>query len=196
MTETRFKPEAGVSYSAGVAFVSLEKKVPSLVLVLQHAGEKNPQKEGGFFVEERTWKMSMGHFDALNDASLEATAIREFAEETVLTFSKTALDAELSVSIRIPSERPGAEFHEDVFFLVVADKKPRAAKGIVRDKVVECAEWFPLSALPSGDGARDHGAAMAFGHRKKLARLFLACQSKKTRDGLEIRKVLAAMIPK
>ncbi len=196
MSTNVFKPEAGVSYSAGIAFVSLEKKVPSLLLVLQHAGEKNPQKEGGFFVEERTWKMPMGHFDPLVDGPLTATALREFAEETGFVLAKVALDTELSVSIRIPSERPGAEFHEDVFFLVVSDKKPRVAKGIVRDKVVECAEWFPLSALPSGDGARDHGAAMAFGHRKKLARLFLACQNKKTRDGLEIRKVLAAMVPK
>lgn len=196
MSDKKFKPEVGVSYSAGVAFVSLETKIPSLLLVLQHAGEKNLQKQGGFFVEERTWKMPMGHFDALNDVSLEATALREFAEETGFAIPKTALDMELSVSIRIPSERPGAEFHEDVFFLVVADKKPRGAKGVERDKVVECVEWFPLSKLPSGEGEKDKGAAMAFGHRKKLARLFLACQGKKTKDGLEIRKVLSSIIPK
>lgn len=196
MSEKVFKPEPGVSYSAGVAFVSFEKKIPSLLLVLQYAGEKNLQKQGGFFVEERTWKMPMGHFDGTHDASLEATAMREFAEETGFTLPKNMLDSELSVSIRIPSERPGAEFHEDVFFLVVMGKKLRTAKGIERDKVVEFIEWFPLSALPSGDGKADRGAAMAFGHRKKLARLFMACQNKKTKDGIEVKKILSALLLK
>lgn len=191
-----FQPEAGVSYSAGVAYIFTGGKIPELLLVLQHAGEKNLQKQGGFFVEERSWKMPMGHFDAAADTSLIATARREFEEETGFMLAERMFNPELFVSIRIPSERPGAEFHEDVFFLAVADKKPRAAVKGIRDKVVECTEWFPLSALPSGDGKNDKGVSMAFGHRKKLARLFLACQDKKTNGGLEIRKILSSVLPK
>lgn len=196
MSANAFKPEAGVSYSAGVAYIFTGGTVPELLLVLQHAGEKNIQKLGGFFTEERSWKMPMGHFDSNTDATPIATAKREFEEETGFALSERAIDPELSVAIRIPSERPGAEFHEDIFYMVVSDKKPRATKTVLRDKVVECAEWFPLSALPSGDGKNDKAASMAFGHRKKLARLFLACQDKKTKNGLEIRKILSAILPK
>ncbi|MEK7465765.1 MAG: NUDIX hydrolase [Patescibacteria group bacterium] len=196
MERAAFKPESGVSYSAGVAFIFLKNKIPHLLLMLQRAGEKNLQKSGGFFVEERAWKMPMGHFNIRIDTSLTDTAQREFEEETGCALPKGVLDAKLSISIRIPSDRPDAEFHEDTFFLVVTDKEPKPLKDVARDKVIEKTKWFPLSKLPGGDDAASEGAGMAFGHRKKLARLLLACENKKTKDGIEIRKLLTSLTGK
>lgn len=196
MESAAFKPESGVSYSAGVAFIFLKNKIPHLLLVLQRAGEKNLQKSGGFFVEERTWKMPMGHFNIRNDKSLSDAAQREFEEETGLALPKGAIDTELSISIRIPSDRPDAEFHEDTFFLIVTPTEPKPLKGGARDTVVEKTKWFPLSKLPMEDDVVSEGAGMAFGHRKKLARLLLACENKKTKNGIEIRELLSSLIGK
>lgn len=196
MESAAWKSEPGVSYSAGVAFILLKNKIPHLLLVLQRAGEKNLQKSGGFFIEERAWKMPMGHFNIQNDQSLADAARREFEEETGLRLPKDAIDTNLSIAIRIPSDRPDAEFHEDTFFLIVTDAEPKPLKGGARDKVVEKTKWFPLSKLPMEDDALSEGTGMAFGHRKKLARLLLACESKKTKNGIEIRKLLASLVGK
>ena len=106
MSEAKFSPEEGVSYSAGVAYILVKNKEPRLLLVLQKAGEKNTQKTGGVFIEEKVWKMPMGHFDREEDEDLAATALREFEEEAGLTFDKKLIDQNLFVPLRISSERP------------------------------------------------------------------------------------------
>jgi 8-oxo-dGTP pyrophosphatase MutT (NUDIX family) len=171
----RFIPEDSVSYSAGVAYIKFEKGDPQLLLVLQRPGEKNVQKTGGVFVEEKVWKMPMGHFDPQKDESLVATAHREFEEESGLTFGEELIEPELSVSIRIPSERPGAQFHEDRFFLVVTEEEPKPAAGSERDEAIEKAKFFGLKNLPDGRSAKSEGAALSWGHRKKLTKLLAAC---------------------
>lgn len=165
-----------VSYSAGVAYIKFGKNEPQLLLVLQKPGEKNAQKTGGIFVEEKVWKMPMGHFDPQKDSDLVATAHREFGEEAGLTFDKKLIDPELSVSLRIPSERPGAQFHEDKFFLVVAQDEPKPAPGEERDEAIEKAKFFPLNGLPNGKTEDSEGAALSWGHRKKLTKLLAACE--------------------
>lgn len=145
-------------------------------MVLQKAGEKNTQKTGGVFVEEKVWKMPMGHFDSQKDIDLIATAHREFGEEAGLTFGKELIDPELSVSLRIPSERPGAQFHEDRFFLVVSQDGPESAPGEERDEAIEKAKFFPLNGLPNGKTEDSEGAALSWGHRKKLTKLLAACE--------------------
>lgn len=184
MNEVKFSLEKNVSYSAGVAYIWLKSKEPQLLLVLQKAGEKNTQKAGGVFVEEKVWKMPMGHFDPAKDDGLIATAHREFGEESGLTFDKILIDPELSVSLRINSERPGAEFHEDRFFLVVSDKEPGPEVGLERDEAIEKAKFFPLKGLPDGKTERSEGAALSWGHRKKFTKLLVACEE--TPKGKEI----------
>ncbi len=144
-------------------------------MVLQKAGEKNAQKTGGVFIESKVWKMPMGHFDAERDADLAATAHREFREESGFTFDKSMIDPELSVALRIPSERPGAQFHEDRFFLVVSDREPEAAPDETRDEAIEKAKNFPLKGLPDGKSTASEGAMLSWGHRKKLMKLLVAC---------------------
>ncbi len=162
-----------MSYSAGVAFVwKRVGKAPELLLVLQKAGERNEQRTGSMFVERRTWKMPMGHFDAAQDRDTVGTAVREFQEETGFPLSREAVDPARAVSIRIPSERPGSAFHEDHFFLVVAERKP-ADQGTILDDQVETIGYFPLDRLPTGSEPTAQRAPMAPGHRKKLARLIL-----------------------
>ncbi|MEK7506102.1 MAG: NUDIX hydrolase [Patescibacteria group bacterium] len=165
-----------VSYSAGVAYIKFGKNEPQLLLVLQKPGEKNAQKTGGVFVEEKVWKMPMGHFNPQKDSDLVATAHREFEEEAGLTFDKELIDPELSVSIRISSERPGAQFHEDKFFLVVAQDEPKSAPGKERDEAIEKAKFFPLNGLPNGKTKSSEGASLSWGHRKKLTKLLAACE--------------------
>jgi 8-oxo-dGTP pyrophosphatase MutT (NUDIX family) len=176
MNEVKFSPEENVSYSAGVAFVFMGDKKPQLLLVLQKAGEKNPQKVGGVFMEERVWKMPMGHFNREKDADLISAARREFEEETGFTFNEKLINSALSVTIRISSERPGAEFHEDRFFLVVSEDEPKAAFGKERDAAIEKARFFPLNKLPDGKTPDSDGAALSWGHRKKLMKLLVACE--------------------
>lgn len=175
MNENKFSLEENVSYSAGVAYILVKSGGPQLLLVLQKAGEKNPQKTGGVFVEEKVWKMPMGHFNPEKDADLTATAHREFMEESGLTFDKELIDPELSVAIRIPSERPGAEFHEDRFFLVVSENELKPTIGAERDEAIEEARFFPLNKLPDGKSPGSGGAALSWGHRKKLMKLLVSC---------------------
>ncbi|MEK7626882.1 MAG: NUDIX hydrolase [Patescibacteria group bacterium] len=165
-----------VSYSAGVAYIKFAKNEPKILLVLQKPGEKNNQKTGGIFVEEKVWKMPMGHFDPQKDSNLIATAHREFEEEAGLTFGKELIDPELSVSLRIPSERPGAQFHEDKFFLVVTEEEPELVQGKELDEAIEKAKFFPLNGLPNGKTEDSEGAALSWGHRKKLTKLLAACE--------------------
>lgn len=168
--------DKGVSYSAGVAyFYYVTPHTPELFLVLQKAGEENPQKSGGVFLEKRTWKMPMGHFDPLHDKDVIDTALREFREESGLQLSREMIRPELSVSLRIPSERPDAEFHEDVFFCVIGKERFDEAHSGERDERIETTQFFPLDRLPTGVGKESRGAEMAHGHRKKLAKLLLAC---------------------
>jgi 8-oxo-dGTP pyrophosphatase MutT (NUDIX family) len=184
MAKEKFSPEDGVSYSAGVACIWLDNGEPKLLLVLQRAGEKNTQKSGGIFVEEKVWKMPMGHFDPEKDEDLAMTAHREFEEESGLTFDKKLIDPELSVALRIPSERPGAQFHEDRFFLVVSNEEPRLIDTIIRDEAIEGTKLFSLKKLPDGKTPGSEGAALSWGHRKKLKKLLLACGE--SRKGKEI----------
>ncbi len=176
MKEAKFSPEEGVSYSAGVTYILVKNKEPRLLLVLQKAGEKNAQKAGGVFVEEKVWKMPMGHFDPGKDKDLVATALREFEEEAVLTFDRELIDPTLSVALRISSERPGAQFHEDRFFLVVTKEEPKPAGDVVKDEAIEKAKFFPLKGLPDGKADESEGAALSWGHRKKLMKLLVACE--------------------
>jgi ADP-ribose pyrophosphatase YjhB (NUDIX family) len=176
MGKDKFPLEENVSYSAGVAYIFSKNSEPRLLLVLQKAGEKNPQKAGGVFVEEKVWKMPMGHFNPEKDGNLTATAHREFAEESGLTFDEKLIDPELSVAIRISSERPGAEFHEDRFFLVVSEDELRPAAGAERDEAIERAEFFALNDLPDGGTPESLGAKLSWGHRKKLMKLLVACE--------------------
>ncbi|MGC9611047.1 MAG: NUDIX domain-containing protein [Minisyncoccia bacterium] len=176
MNEEKIPFEENVSYSAGVAFVFTGDKKPQLLLVLQKAGEKNPQKAGGIFTEDRVWKMPMGHFNREKDSDLISAARREFEEETGFTFDGKLIDSALSVAIRIPSERPGAEFHEDRFFLVVSEDEPKPAFGTERDAAIEKARFFPLNKLPDGNTSDSDGAALSWGHRKKLMKLLVACE--------------------
>jgi|GEM_PF-3035024 len=176
MSEAKFSPEEGVSYSAGLAYIRLNNKEPQLLLVLQKAGEKNAQKTGEVFIEEKVWKMPMGHFDAGKDGNLVATAHREFEEESGLTFDKKLIDPALSVALRIPSERPGAQFHEDRFFLIVTEEELKPADGTVRDEAIEKAKFFSLKRLPDGKTIESEGAALSWGHRKKLMKLLVACE--------------------
>ena len=175
MSGEKFLPEEDVSYSAGIAYIKLKDKEPSLLLVLQKAGEKNAQKTGVVFVEEKVWKMPMGHFDPKKDSNLVAAAHREFEEESGLTFDAGAIDPELSVSIRIPSERPGAQFHEDRFFLVVSADELKPAEGVVMDEAIEKSKFFPLNGLPDGKSEESEKASLSWGHRKKLLKLLAAC---------------------
>ncbi len=192
MGDAPFIPEPGVSYSAGVAYVVLRGSTPQLLLVLQKSGEQNAQKSGNVFVEPRVWKMPMGHFDATRDGTLSETAEREFAEETGLELSAKALDPTLSVALRIPSERPGSKYHEDRFFLVISKTAPPAAKGKNRDAIIEDARLFPLGGLPNGEGPNEKGAAMAWGHRRKLVRLLAACrEDARVRPLIELIKSIA-----
>ncbi len=176
MNEAKFSPEEGVSYSAGVAYILVKNKEPHLLLVLQKAGEKNAQKTGGVFIEAKVWKMPMGHFDPGKDKDLVATALREFEEEAGLTFDKKLIDQNLSVSLRISSERPGAQFHEDRFFLVVTEEELKPADGIIRDEAIEKAKFFLLKGLPDGMTEESEGATLSWGHRKKLMKLLVACE--------------------
>lgn len=176
MSENIFSPEENVSYSAGVAYIWLKEKEPKLLLVLQKAGEKNPQKSGDVFVEEKVWKMPMGHFNPEKDENLVSAAHREFGEESGLTFDIKLIDSELSVSLRIPSERPGAQFHEDRFFLVVSEDEPKPVSNTERDEAIEKTKFFPLNKLPDGNSADSEGAALSWGHRKKLMKLLVACE--------------------
>ncbi len=165
-----------VSYSAGVACIWFKDNESRLLLILQKAGEKNLQKTGGVFVEDRIWKMPMGHFDPQKDGGLAATAHREFEEESGLTFDEHLIDLGLSVSIRIPSDRPGApQFHEDCFFLVVTEADLKPAANAARDEAIEKTKFFSLNKLPDGKTAESEGAALSWGHRKKLIKLLVAC---------------------
>jgi len=175
MSGKKFSPEEGVSYSAGVACISTASGKPELLLVLQRAGEKNAQKTGGVFVEEKVWKMPMGHFDPEKDKNLAATALREFEEESGFSFDENLINEELSVALRISSERPGAQFHEDKFFLVIAENGLKPAE-VKRDEVIEGARFFPLKSLPDGKSLGSEGAALSWGHRKKLMKLLVACE--------------------
>lgn len=190
MSHASFLPETGVSYSAGVAYISVSKKIPKLLLVLQKAGEKNLQKTGDFFVEERTWKMPMGHFDPKEDTTLEDTAVREFEEETGYVLNKELLSKDLSVVIRIDSERPEARFHEDVFFLVVVESEAFLKSKKKRETAIEDVSFFPLTNLPIGNEKDSKGPAMAWGHRKKLTRLFLHVREKKLKNGVFVKDIL------
>lgn len=174
MSTQKFSPEEGISYSAGVAYIWLGKE-PKILLVLQKAGEKNAQKTGAVFVESKVWKMPMGHFDVEKDKDLVATAHREFREESGFTFDKSLIDPDLSVSLRIPSERPGVQFHEDRFFLVVTEEEPKPTGDVTRDEVIEKAKNFLLKGLPDGKSPESEGAMLSWGHRKKLMKLLVAC---------------------
>jgi 8-oxo-dGTP pyrophosphatase MutT (NUDIX family) len=175
MNEVKFSPEEGVSYSAGVAYIWRKENDPRLLLVLHKAGEKNIQKTGKVFIEEKVWKMPMGHFDPQTDGNLVDAAHREFEEESGLTFDKGLVDPNLSVSIRISSDRPGARFHEDHFFLVVAEAEPRPVK-VKLDDIIEKADFFPLRGLPDGNTPGSEGAMLSWGHRKKIMKLLVACE--------------------
>jgi len=176
MSGEKFIPEEGVSYSAGTAYIWFRDKEPQLLLVLQKAGEKNTQKTGEVFIEEKVWKMPMGHFDPQKDEDLVATALREFGEESGLTFDKKLIDPALSVALRIPSERPGAQFHEDRFFLIVTEEELKPADGTVRDEAIERAKFFSLKKLQDGKTEESEGAMLSWGHRKKLMKLLVACE--------------------
>ena len=170
-----FFPEEGISYSAGIAYIWQNGNDPRLLLVLHKAGERNIQKTGDVFVEEKIWKMPMGHFNPEKDSDLIDAAHREFEEESGLTFDKGLIDQKLSVSIRIPSDRPGARFHEDHFFLVVAKEEPGPI-DVKLDEIIEKAVFFPLRGLPDGSTEGSEGAMLSWGHRKKLMKLLVACE--------------------
>jgi 8-oxo-dGTP pyrophosphatase MutT (NUDIX family) len=175
MKEGKFSPEEGISYSAGVAYIWKRENDPRLLLVLHKAGEKNIQKTGDIFIEEKIWKMPMGHFNPQTDEDLVAAAHREFQEESGLTFDKSLIDPNLSVSLRISSDRPGARFHEDHFFLIVTGEEPKPV-GIKLDDIIEKADFFPLRGLPDGNTEESEGAILSWGHRKKLMKLLVACE--------------------
>lgn len=194
MSTGTFALEDGVSYSAGVAYIVKKKGgSPTLLLILQKPGEKNEQRAGGVFMEKRVWKMPMGHFDAAIDKTIIDAAAREFEEETGFVIDKELLSLQQSVSIRIPSERPGAEFHEDVFFLVMADREPNEQSRNERDERTETVSFFPLTKLPVGTEKDSYGAPTAHGHRKKLARLLLRCASFVERYDINVHETLTAI---
>lgn len=189
--EKSFALEKGVSYSAGVAYIIKKgAEEPTLFLILQKPGEKNRQRAGGIFIEQRVWKMPMGHFDEGIDKNIIDAAAREFEEETGFVINKNLLMLENSVSIRIPSERPGAEFHEDIFFLVITDKEPSKKSKQIRDERTETVAFFPITKLPTGTGKESHGVQTAHGHRKKLARLLLRCALFAERNGIDVYTML------
>ncbi len=194
MKEQEFALESGVSYSAGVAYIIKKgNDEPKLFLILQKPGEKNKQRMGGIFVEQRVWKMPMGHFDEGVDQTIIDAASREFEEETGFVINKKLLVMENSVSIRISSERPGAEFHEDVFFLVITDEEPKEKSKNARDERTETASFFPLIKLPTGVDKESHGVAAAQGHRKKLVRLLLRCASFAGQSGIDVNATIKAI---
>lgn len=183
----KFTPEEGVSYSAGVAYLHKPAHgAPEILLVLQSAGEKNPQKSGGFFVEKRSWKMPMGHFDPKKDNDFIDTAVREFGEETGFSLGRGDIKPSLAVPMRIPSERPGAAFHEDIFFLVISPERFKAGKEKAREENIEAADFFPIDQLPNGVNERSRGAEIAWGHQKKLARILLSLKGKLPENFLKI----------
>ena len=205
MKNPKFIPEPSTSYSAGVAYIIFPKKelaqskaeglVPRIILILQKAGEKNLLKGGRFFIERRNWKMPMGHFDPKIDSDLIDTAIREFKEEAGLEVKRSQLSMKRSAILRIRSDRPGQEFHEDRFFLVISDEEPKKAEKAELDEVIELVQEFPLDTLPL-DNSPASGATLAMGQRRKLAVLLLECQKDLSVAGLtldSLKKVLFSL---
>lgn len=191
MSETTFTLEDGVSYSAGVAYIIKKgTETPKLFLILQKPGEKNEQRTGDAFIEKRVWKMPMGHFDYEVDRDIIDAAAREFEEETGFIIDRQLLSFNHFVSIRIPSERPDAEFHEDVFFLVITENKPKEKSSQKRDERTETVAFFPLSKLPTGTEDESQEAPISPGHRKKLARLFLRCSTYLEQKGIDVKNTL------
>ena len=197
MKNSKFIPEPNTSYSAGLAYLIFpnEDSIPKIILILQKAGEKNLLKGDRFFIEKRTWKMPMGHFDFKKDSDLIDTAVREFQEETGLEVKKTQLSLKHSAILRIRSDRPGQEFHEDRFFLVISDKKPKKAENIKMDGVIERVEEFSLNFLPL-DNSPANGATLARGQRRKLAVLLSECRNDLIKSGLSqdsLNKILFSL---
>ena len=185
MEKTKFIPDPNTSYSAGLAYLIFKKQsVPKIVLILQKAGEKNLLKGGGSFIEKRTWKMPMGHFNAKKDSDLIDTAIREFREETGLEINRTGISEKQSAILKIRSDRPGHDFHQDQFFLLITEKEPKKNPKIKLDEVIESVQQLPIDALPL-DNNPAMAAALAKGQRRKLSALILNCYNYLLKSGIK-----------
>jgi hypothetical protein len=164
--------ESGVSYAVGIVNVHVRSRgEPEVLLVLQKPGEAFAQKQGGTYARSRIWKMPIGRFDIVRDRNLNDTGKVEFWQETGRLLP--ALSPDLSVQFRIPSQREGSNFHEDVFFLVASGAQIPVEQNAVLDSEVERADYFPLDQLPDGRGANDCGAAISSGHIRKLGKVLL-----------------------
>lgn len=165
-----FYPSSDTSYSAGLVFL-VTKPEPQIALVLQKGGEANPQKTGSDFIEKRSWKIPMGHFDPTKDQNLLDTAIREFEEETGVLVDLKEVAVEGGSTIKIRSQRPGHKFHEDRYYLISSKNFPE--KDVEPDPLIEKVEFFPVKSLPIRPVNK---ATLALGNRIKLKNLLLSCQ--------------------
>jgi 8-oxo-dGTP pyrophosphatase MutT (NUDIX family) len=185
MKNSKFIPDPNTSYSAGLAYLVFKKDIsPKIILILQKAGEKNLLKSGGHFIERRNWKMPMGHFNEQKDKDLIDTAIREFQEETGLEVNRKGISEKQSAILKIRSDRPGHDFHQDQFFILISDKEPVKNPKIKLDEVIESVRQFPLDSLPL-DNNPAMVAALANGQRRKLSALILNCYNYLVKSGIK-----------
>ena len=188
-----------ISYSAGVVFLVVRPDFTiEIPLVLERGGGWQPQKVGQAFREKRIWKLPMGGFKPQRgDSNLIDVAAAEWREETGFQSVREALRSERSFSFQKRSLRPGFQYHEDTFFLVVKGQEP-VEECLREEEEIEAVSFFPITTLPTGKEPRSLGAEMSPGHQYKLADLLRECAQylwESGIDGGKLAEVVEAQIP-
>ena len=97
-----------------------------------------------------------------------------------------------SVILKIRSDRPGHDFHQDQFFLLITDKEPKRDIKIKLDEVIESIRQFPLDSLPL-DNNPAMAATLARGQRRKLSALILNCHNYLIKSGIKEETIKKAL---
>ncbi len=130
------------SITAGICLLSLS---PPSILMVYDVGEVIIQKDGSKYVKPPAWKLPSGrakHFDA----SPASTAVRELFEETGIEIAENKLDKDLMFQRVKRSFRPDSDFHRDIFFMVILEK--RVATGTPIDPKIRKSKFVPIDDIP------------------------------------------------
>ncbi len=130
------------SVTAGICLLSLS---PPSILMVYDAGESILQKNGGKYLKPPAWKLPSGRAKDF-DSSPVTTALRELFEETGIKIEENQIDRSLIFERVKRSSRPDFDFHRDVIFMVILEK--RIQIGVPVDPKIRRVKFIPINKIP------------------------------------------------
>lgn len=156
------------SFAAGIVYLYIDiaaegERVPEVILAHQVPGEAFRQRgtEAGvprIYERRASWKLPIGRHDPGRDACDPFRTLRvEVAQETGGLDINGLISWEQALVFGQPSRRPGSEFHEDIFFLVLSTTRPTIGVGLEQskddtDRAVYChIDKLPLETIETNN---------------------------------------------